>query len=159
MNNTLVAYFSTSGRTSNAAKKISQYLKADSFEIIPVKPYTVADLNWNDSNSRTTIEGKNPSIRPEIQTQIEMKQYDTIYLGYPIWWYRAPNIINTFLESYDFSNKKVILFATSGGSGFEKSVDHLLSSVSDTTVLKEGKLVRSKITNEEIEELIKKGNE
>ena len=118
MNNILVAYFSASGITAKVAQEIVQEINADIFEIKPVNPYTDADLDWTDSNSRSSIEMKNLSFRPEIAEKLDnMENYDTIFLGFPIWWYIAPTIINTFLESYNFTGKTIIPFFTSGGSG------------------------------------------
>lgn len=135
---TLVAYFNASGTTKNVASQLASTIDADLFAIEPTTPYTAADLNWNDQNSRSSIEMKDPTSRPTIATKVEnMAEYDKIYLGFPIWWYVAPTIINTFLESYDLSGKTIILFATSGGSKLGKTKEHLLPSVSaDTTIIK-----------------------
>ena len=117
MSQTLVAYFSASGVTANAAKILAQAAGADLYEIKPEVPYTRADLNWMDKKSRSTVEMNDPSSRPAINGKVEhMDQYQNIFIGFPIWWYREPSIIDTFLESYDFSGKRIILFATSGGS-------------------------------------------
>ena len=142
MSKKLVAYFSASGVTANAAKMVAEAAKADLFEIKPAVPYTKDDLNWMNKQSRSSVEMNDKNSRPEIAEKCEnMSDYDTIYLGFPIWWYVAPTIINTFLESYDFSGKTIILFATSGGSGFGRTVDNLKNSVSDSTVIKEGKIL------------------
>lgn len=126
MAKTVVAYFSASGVTKNAAQALSKAAGADLFEIKPVVPYTKADLNWMDKKSRSTVEMNDPTARPEIAEKLTgMEQYDTVLLGFPIWWYREPSIIDTFLESYDFAGKKIVLFATSGGSGFGKTVQGL----------------------------------
>ena len=118
MNKTLVAYFSVSGQTAKLAKTIADVTGGDLFEIAPETPYTAHDLDWNDKASRSTIEMKDPKSRPAIAGRVEdMTQYDTVFIGFPIWWYQAPRIIETFLESYDLSGKTVIPFATSGGSG------------------------------------------
>ena len=120
---------------------------ADIYEIRPETPYTKADLNWMDKKSRSTIEMNDKAFRPAIADKdAEIDQYDTIFIGFPIWWYVAPTIINTFLESYDFSGKKVILFATSGGSKFGKTVEELKVSVPDTCEIIEGKLLNGKQT-------------
>lgn len=141
MSRKLVAYFSASGVTAKAAETLSDALGADLFEIVPKVRYTQADLDWRDKTSRSTIEMNDPSSRPEIEAiRDNMADYDVIFLGFPIWWYVAPTIINTFLESYDFSGKKIILFATSGSSGFGKTVENLKVSVSGTTVIEEGML-------------------
>ena len=126
MAKTVVAYFSASGVTKNTAQALSKAAGADLFEIKPVVPYTKADLNWMDKKSRSTVEMNDPTARPEIAEKLAgMEQYDTVLLGFPIWWYREPSIIDTFLESYDFAGKKIVLFATSGGSGFGKTVQGL----------------------------------
>lgn len=122
MNKILVAYFSASGETARLAKTISSVTGGDLFEIKPETPYSSADLNWNDRKSRSTVEMNDENCRPAISSRIEdMKQYDTVFVGFPIWWYQAPRIIETFLESYDFSGKTVVAFATSGGSGMGKT--------------------------------------
>ena len=118
MSKVLVAYFSAGGVTKKLAEKLKEAAGADLFEIAPETPYTKADLNWMDKKSRSTIEMNDPSCRPAIRTKVEnMEQYDVVFVGFPIWWYREPSIIDTFMESYDFSGKTVIPFATSGGSG------------------------------------------
>ena len=122
MKKTLVAYFSASGSTAQLAKTIAEVTGGDLFEIKPEQPYTSADLNWNDKKSRSSIEMSDSNSRPAIATTVKnMDEYDTVFVGFPIWWYVAPTIINTFLESYDFSGKTVIPFATSGGSGMGKT--------------------------------------
>lgn len=119
----LVAFFSCSGVTKNVAQTIADAAGADLYEIKPKVPYTAADLNWMDKKSRSSVEMKDPSSRPAIEGKVtNMDEYDIVFLGFPIWWYVAPTIINTFLESYDFSEKTIILFATSGGSGFGKQL-------------------------------------
>lgn len=118
MSKKLVAYFSASGVTERYAARLAKVTGAELFEIKPSVPYTNADLNWQNSNSRSSVEMKNPDSRPEIAEKFaDMDSYDTVFVGFPIWWYVAPTIIDTFLESYDFSGKTVIPFATSGGSG------------------------------------------
>ena len=117
MTKVLVAYFSASGVTAGVAKDVANIAKADLFEIKPTIPYTREDLNWMDKNARSTIEMKDHSSRPEIAEKLpNMDEYDVVFLGFPIWWYIAPTIINTFLESYNFENKTIIPFFTSGGS-------------------------------------------
>ena len=144
MSKKLVAYFSASGITADAAKKLAKAAEADLYEIKPEVPYTKDDLNWIDENARTTFEMNSRSYRPAIADRdANIKMYDVIFVGFPIWWHVAPTIINTFLESYDFSEKTVILFATSGGSGFGKTVAELKGSVGDSTVIREGKLINS----------------
>ena len=128
----LVAYFSASGKTQKTAEQFAEAIGADLFEIRPAVAYTRADLDWTNSRSRSSVEMSNPQSRPEIASHCEnMNQYDTVYIGFPIWWYVAPTIINTFLESHDFSGKTVIPFATSGGSGMGKTVEALRKSCPD----------------------------
>ena len=147
MSKKLVAYFSASGVTAKVADMLADAVGADIYEIRPETPYTKADLNWMDKKSRSTIEMNDKASRPAIADKdAEIDQYDTIFIGFPIWWYVAPTIINTFLESYDFSGKKVILFATSGGSKFGKTVEELKVSVPDTCEIIEGKLLNGKQT-------------
>lgn len=137
----LVAYFSASGTTAETAKRLASAVGADIFEIRPAVPYTRADLDWTCSNSRSTVEMKDPHSRPKIASRCaNMDEYDTVYIGFPIWWYVAPTIIDTFLESYDFSGKTVIPFATSGGSGMGKTVD-VLKAVCPNAVWKKGGVV------------------
>lgn len=139
MSKKLVAYFSASGVTAKLAKMLSEVVRADLFEIKPAQPYTSADLNWNDKNSRSSVEMNDKSFRPAIANKVEnMGQYDTVYIGFPIWWYVAPTIINTFLESYNFEGKTIIPFATSGGSGMGKTNSELAPSCRGA-FLKDGK--------------------
>ena len=147
MRKKLVAYFSASGVTAKVADMLADAVGADIYEIRPEVPYTKADLNWMDKKSRSTIEMNDRTSRPAIADKnAKVEQYDTIFLGFPIWWYRAPSIINTFLESYNFSGKKIILFATSGGSKFGKTVEELKVSVPDSCEIIEGKLLNGKQT-------------
>ena len=142
----LVAYFSASGTTKRVAQKLSEVANADLFEIEPKVPYTNADLNWMDKKSRTSLEMADKNSRPEIvHKALNTNAYDVVFLGFPIWWYVAPTIINTFLESYDFSNKTIILFATSGGSGFGQAVKFLQPSAPNAKI-KEGKLLNGNQT-------------
>lgn len=142
MSKKLVVYFSASGVTARLAKTLSQAAEADLYEIKPEVPYTQADLNWNNSQSRSTIEMQNPTFRPPIADKsASIDAYDVIFIGFPIWWYVAPTIINTFLESYDFSGKVIIPFATSGGSGMGETLKKLKPSVSDTACWKDGKVL------------------
>lgn len=151
MSKKLVTYFSASGVTAAAAKMLAEAADADLYEIRPAVPYTRADLNWMDKQSRSSVEMQNKSFRPEIaDTDADIVDYDVIFVGFPIWWYVAPTIINTFLEAYDFSGKTVVLFATSGGSGFGKTLAELKCSVSDTTKLIEGKLLNGKPSGDEL---------
>ena len=138
----LVVYFSCSGVTKKTAELLSDVAGADLFEIRPEVPYTKADLDWMDKKSRSTVEMNDPSSRPAIADKVEhMEQYDTVYVGFPIWWYVAPTIINTFLESYDFSGKTVIPFATSGGSGMGKTEAVLHVLCPDGVNWKSGKML------------------
>lgn len=147
MSKKLVAYFSASGVTAKVAELLSDAVGADLYEIRPEVPYTKADLNWMDKKSRSTIEMNDKTIRPAIADRnAGIENYDIIFIGFPIWWYRAPSIINTFLESYDFSEKKVILFATSGGSKFGKTAEELKVSVPASCEIIEGKLLNGKQT-------------
>ena len=143
MKKILVAYFSASGETAKLAKTIAGVVDGDLFEIMPEVPYTTADLNWMDSRSRSTAEMKDDSSRPAIASKItDMAQYSTVFLGFPIWWYQAPRIIETFLESYDFTGKTVIPFATSGGSGMGKT-DSILKAVCPTAAWLPGRRMKS----------------
>ena len=151
MKNVLVACFSASGTTKKAALKLAEAIGGDFYEIKPEIPYTRADLDWMNKKSRSSIEMSDKTSRPAIADRDgKVEKYDTIFLGFPIWWYVAPTIINTFLESYDFSGKKIVLFATSGGSGFGKTVANLKNSVSDKAELMEGKLLKGRETEEEL---------
>lgn len=122
----LVVYFSATGTTKGVAEKIAHLTDADIYEIVPIQPYTAADLNWNDRNSRTSIETDDPACRPEIDGEpIDLEGYNTIFIGYPIWWGDIPRIMSTFAESYDFGESVMIPFCTSGGSGVGQSDKHL----------------------------------
>jgi flavodoxin len=154
MSKTLVAYFSASGTTEKLAKNLAQAADADLYAIRPAVPYTSADLNWMDKKARSTVEMKDPSSRPALaDTDAKVADYDTIFLGFPIWWYVAPTIINTFLESYDFSGKKIILFATSGGSGFGKTVAGLKGSAPSADI-REGKVLNSNASAAELKKWV-----
>ena len=142
MSKILVSYFSASGVTEKTAKNLAKAADADLYEIAPAKPYTSDDLDWRNKKSRSSIEMSDKSFRPALaDANAEISKYDTILLGFPIWWYVAPTIVNTFLESYDFSGKTIILFATSGGSGFGNTLRELKPSVSGDTVIREGKIL------------------
>lgn len=130
----LVAYFSATGTTEGVAQEMASALGADLYEIVPAEPYTDADLDYRDDNSRSTIEMNDPSARPAISGSVEnMEQYDIVFLGYPIWWGDAPRIVSTFVESYDFSGKTIIPFCTSGGSGIGSSGSNLEKLTSGAT--------------------------
>lgn len=142
MSKKLVAYFSAQGTTAGVAKKLAAACGADLYEIKPETPYSSADLNWNDKNSRSSVEMRDTAFRPAIvNTDAHVADYDVIFIGFPIWWYIAPTIINTFLEAYDFSGKTIVLFATSGGSGFGKTVQGLKGSVTESCTIIQGKLL------------------
>lgn len=141
MEKKLVAYFSASGTTKKTAEMVAEAAGADLYEITPAVAYTKADLNWMDKKSRSSVEMSDKKIRPEMtDTDAGIENYDEILLGFPIWWYVAPTIINTFLEAYDFTGKKITLFATSGGSGFGKTVQELQPSAPGAEI-REGKLL------------------
>ena len=151
MNRKLVAFFSASGVTAKVAETLSETIGADLFAIEPKVPYTKADLDWMDKNSRSTLEMNDPSSRPAIARKRDnMDEYDTVFVGFPIWWYVAPTIINTFLESHDFSGKTVVVFATSGSSDFGNTINELKISLPDSTKLIEGKVLNGKYTNKEL---------
>lgn len=152
---TLVAYFSASGQTAKLAKTLAGVTGGDLFEIAPETAYTAADLDWMDKKSRSTIEMKDPKSRPAIAGKVaDMAQYDTVFVGFPIWWYQAPRIIETFLESYDFSGKTVIPFATSGGSGMGGTNKALAPSCTGARLL-EGKVFRSNTSTDTLREWVK----
>ena len=154
MGKTLVAYFSASGATKKRAQLLAKAAGADIYEIKPAVTYTKADLNWMDKKSRSSVEMADKTIRPEMSdTDADIASYDIILLGFPIWWYVAPTIINTFLEAYDFSGKKIVLFATSGGSGFGNTVNELKPSAPDAEII-EGKLIRSIGAEKTIREIL-----
>lgn len=142
MSRKLVAYFSASGVTAKAAAELAGVLSADIYEIKPKVPYTKEDLDWTNMKSRSSLEMSDSSSRPEITaSELQTVEYDVLLLGFPIWWYVAPTIINSFLESHDFSGKKIVLFATSGGSGFGKTAEGLKPSLAADTLLIEGKIL------------------
>ena len=150
MSKKLVAYFSASGVTAKVAERLSESIGADLHEITPKVRYTDADLDWRDKTSRSSIEMTNPASRPEIERiRDNMQDYDTIYLGFPIWWYIAPTIINTFLESYDLTGKTIVPFATSGGSGMGKTNELLLPSCPGA-ILAEGCVFKADISKQEL---------
>lgn len=155
MAKTLVAYFSAGGVTKKAAEKVAAAASADLFEIRPAVPYTNKDLDWMDKKSRSSVEMNDPSSRPETTgTVADMGQYGTVLIGFPIWWYTAPTIIKNFLESYDFSGKKIALFATSGGSGFGNTARDLKPSVDASAQFVSEKLL-NRASAAEIERWVK----
>lgn len=150
MSKTLVAYFSASGVTARAAKSLAGAAGADLYEIRPAAPYTQADLDWTNKKSRSSVEMNDLSFRPALaDSDADIAGHDVILLGFPIWWYVAPTIINTFLERYDFSGKTIILFATSGGSGFGKAVSGLQGSAPGA-VIKEGRILNGRHSEAEL---------
>ena len=156
MTNKLVAYFSASGVTAKVAGKLASALEADTYEINPEVKYTKADLNWMNKKSRSSVEMNDKSFRPAIITgDVDVSGYDTIYLGFPIWWYVAPTIINTFLEAYDFSGKKIILFATAGSSGFGNTAAELKPSAPNADII-ETDVLTGIITEAKVKKLIER---
>lgn len=148
MSKTLVAYFSASGTTAAVAKTLAEAAKADLYEIRPQVPYTRADLDWTNKSSRSSVEMNNKSFRPPLADRdAPVEDCDMVFLGFPIWWYTAPTIIHTFLESYDFTGKTIILFATSGGSGLGQSADDLRASAPGAAI-RNGKLLNGRQTRE-----------
>ena len=149
MSKILVTYFSASGITQSIAKMLAEVASADIYEIKPQVPYTREDLNWNNKQSRSTIEMDDKWFRPPIADKdANIKAYDTIFIGFPIWWYIAPTIINTFLESYDFAGKTIVVFATSGSSGFGKTIENLQHSVDASTKIIQGILVKGSVSKD-----------
>lgn len=150
MSRKLVAYFSASGVTAKVAEKLSEAIGADLYAIEPEVPYTKADLDWMDKKSRSTIEMSNPASRPAITGKRDnMNDYDTVFVGFPIWWYVAPTIINTFLESYDLTDKTIIPFATSGGSDMGKTNEKLLPSCKGAKLLN-GKVFKASVSGADL---------
>ena len=151
----LVAYFSASGVTAKAAWKLSEAAGADLYEIKPKVPYSSTDLDWTNKKSRSSVEMNDPIFRPEIAGKLEgMDQYDLVFVGFPIWWYVAPTIINTFLESYDFSGKTIVPFATSGGSGMGNTNEKLAPSCPGAILMK-GKMLNGLLSQEELKAWVK----
>jgi len=154
----LVAYFSVTGTTEILANKIKEVLNADIFKIEPSIPYTKEDLNWMNGKSRSSLEMKDLSSRPQIKNKVEnIEKYTVLLIGFPIWWYKAPTIINTFLESYDLSGATIIPFAISGGSNMGKTNDFLAKSCKGAN-LKEGKVFNKFVSNEDLKEYFKSIN-
>lgn len=150
MSKKLVAYFSASGVTAKVAETLSEAIGADLYEIEPEVPYTKADLNWMDKQSRSTIEMNDPASRPAIKGMRDnMDDYDTVFVGFPIWWYVTPTIINTFLESYDLTGKTIIPFATSGSSGMGKTNEKLQPSCPNSKLI-EGKVFKKSVSKSEL---------
>jgi flavodoxin len=138
MKNAMVAYFSASGATAKVARRLAKAIDADLFEIRPETPYTKADLNWMDKKSRSTLEMNDPSCRPAMAQVLDVSAYDVIFVGFPIWWYREPSIIDSFMESADFTGKTVVPFCTSGGSGIGDSAQNM-QALARGAVVKKGR--------------------
>ena len=154
MSRKLVAYFSASGVTAKVAETLSEAIGADLYAIEPEVPYTKADLNWMDKQSRSSLEMKDLSSRPAKNGECDnMDEYDTIFVGFPVWWYIAPTIINTFLESYDMSGKTIVPFATSGGSGMGKTNEKLQPSCPNSKLL-DGKVFKKTVSKDELTEWV-----
>ena len=155
-NKTLVAYFSASGVTAKAAESLAAACGGDLYEIKPAVPYTSKDLNWQDKRSRSSVEMNDPSARPELADgNLNLTTYDRIFLGFPIWWYTAPRVIQTFLESRDFTGKTIILFATSGGSGLGRTAKDLAPSCPGA-VIRDGQIIRRGTSQEELKRWVAK---
>lgn len=151
----LVAYFSASGVTAKVAKKLADVTGADLFEIVPAVPYTRADLDWTDRNSRSSREMRDKSFRPAIAETTDTSKYGVIFVGFPIWWYVAPTIVNTFLESCDLQGKTIVPFATSGGSGMGNTAEELKVSCKGA-IVKSGRRFPANVSEEEIADWAKK---
>ncbi|MCQ2504499.1 MAG: flavodoxin [Saccharofermentans sp.] len=153
MGKTLVAYFSASGITKKKAEQIAEGIGADLYEITPKVLYTEADLNWMDKNSRSSIEMNDKKFRPEMaDNDAKVEEYDRIVLGFPIWWYVAPTIVNTFLERFDFTGKKILVFATSGGSSWGNTIKELMPSAPGAEFI-ETQIINSDITDADIKKI------
>ena len=141
MNKKLVAYFSATGTTARVAEQLAQEAGADLYEIVPAQPYTAADLDWHDKSSRSSQEMKDLACRPALaDSDAPVEDYDTIYLGFPVWWYVAPRIVNTFLEAYDLTGKNIVVWVTSGGSGLGRTVPELEECVPSATFIEGGRV-------------------
>lgn len=150
----LVTYFSCTNNTETVASKIRISMNSDIEEIIPLIPYTVDDLNYNDTNSRANVEQNDDSARPEIQNMIDIMFYDTVFVGYPIWWGKLPKIMYTFFDTYDFTNKTIIPFATSGGSGISTSVSEI-SALEPNAKILDGRRFNPSTSQSEIDSWLK----
>ena len=154
----LVAYFSASGTTAKAAQALAEAAGAALFEIRPAVHYTAKDLDWMDTKSRSSVEMQDQSSRPALAETTDLSPYDVVFLGFPIWWYVAPTIVNTFLEAHDLAGKTVVLFATSGGSGLGKCAAKLKGSVAPDTKLVEGRMLNGRLSQEELRRWAEKFN-
>ena len=158
MKKALVAYFSASGVTAKAAETLAQAVNADLYEIQPEKPYTRADLDWTNRQSRSSVEMRDPDSRPAFfKRPLDLEAYDVVFVGFPIWWYVAPTIINTFLESFDFTGKTIVPFCTSGSSGISSSVSSLKPLTSGATWL-EGQRFGGGVSDETVMEWVRSLN-
>ena len=152
MAKTLVAYFSASGVTKKLSENLAGAVGADLFEIIPETPYTKEDLDWQDQNSRSSVEMKDRSSRPAIASKVEdMSQYDVVFVGFPVWWYREPSIVDTFVEAYDFAGKTIVPFATSGSSGIGDSGRNM-AEIAKGAKVEEGKRFSANASADELKE-------
>jgi flavodoxin len=152
MSKALVTYFSAGGKTAKVAAKLASAVNGELFEIIPEVPYTGKDLNWMNPKSRSSVEMKDRSCRPAIASKVEnMAEYDVVFVGFPIWWYREPSIIDTFMESYDFTGKTVVPFATSGSSAIGESGQNMQNLAKGTKV-EEGKRFSAKTSEDELKQ-------
>ena len=148
----LVAFFSVTGCTKKVAESIAEIVNASIVEIKPVKPYSEDDIDWRNPSSRSSIEMNDPASRPEIASSLEsLTEYDTVFLGFPIWWYTAPKIVLTFLEKYDFSGKRIVVFATSGSSRFGKTIEDIMPSVSGNTIIEMAEVYHHTPSDEDLE--------
>ena len=154
MKKVLVAYFSASGPTKKVAEKLAKVSGGDLFEIEPEQKYTNADLNWMNRNSRSSVEMADRNCRPEIKSKTDISKYDFIFVGFPVWWYREPSIIDTFMESYDFSGKTIIPFATSGSSGIGDAPSNMQNMAPNAKVLL-GKRLNANVSEDELSSWIK----
>ena len=153
----LIAYFSATGTTAKVAARLAAVAGADIYEIKPEVKYTKPDLNWMDNKSRSSVEMNDKAFRPAIITgDVDISGYDTVYLGFPIWWYVAPTVINSFLEAYDFTGKKIVLFATSGGSKFGNTLAELQPSAPGAAFV-EGKILNGIVTESKLKEVAELG--
>ena len=151
MGKKLVAFFSASGVTRKVAETLSEAINADLYEIKPQIQYTKADLDWRDNKSRSSVEMSDKSSRPAIADKnANVSDYDVVFVGFPIWWYIAPTIINTFLENYDFAGKTIVPFATSGSGGMGETAAYLKKSVGDSATITEGKMLNGKQSKESL---------
>ena len=151
MSKTLVTYFSASGVTRKTAEALAKLLEADLFEITPAELYTAEDLDWRNKQSRSTLEMADPGCRPATVGEVEnFDQYDTVFVGFPIWWGREPSVVDTFLDAYDFTGKKIVPFATSGGSGIGKTAERIQRIVGEGVTVNEGQRLGGEISEEDL---------